>query len=228
MWRTYFNKSTEINHPLIYNYKTNLPVIDSLLRENKKLIDKKPLENTAIVYVHHALQTSINVVHSLVILGAKPSSIFILGKSYSENKEVVSHLKALGVHYIDSSNQIGFGEYKISFRADINNLWVTVEENIEERIKDILIIDHGGHAIQSIPSNIKNNYKLIGIEKTTAGTMGYDKRNKPIIPIINVAGCAAKRILESPLIADAVSAKVASHIKTISHDKVCAVIGYGA
>ena len=80
----------------------NLPVVDNLLKENQHLLRQEPLKNTVIVYVHHALQTSINVINSLLMLGAKPAFIYILGKSYSENKAVVQHLKALGVTYLDS------------------------------------------------------------------------------------------------------------------------------
>ena len=217
-----------IFQPFSSNYMINLPVVDNLLKENQHLLRQEPLKNTVIVYVHHALQTSINVINSLLMLGAKPAFIYILGKSYSENKAVVQHLKALGVTYIDSSAQIGFGEYKRAFKSDINYLWMLVEKHLEDRISDILVLDHGGHAIQSIPQTVKNAYKIIGVEKTTAGTMGYTSENKPDIPIINVAGCAAKRLLESPLIADAVSSKVESIIKTISKEKICAVVGYGA
>lgn len=228
MLLTCFHNQSGIFQPHNSNYMTNLPVVDNLLKENQHLLRQEPLKNTVIVYVHHALQTSINVINSLLMLGAKPACIYILGKSYSENKAVVQHLKALGVTYIDSSAQNGFGEYKRAFKSDINYLWTLVEKHLDDRIKDILVLDHGGHAIQSIPQTVKNSYKIIGVEKTTAGTMGYTSENKPDIPIINVAGCAAKRLLESPLIADAVSSKVESIIKTISKEKICAVVGYGA
>lgn len=228
MSQTCINNQSDISHPLYSNYMTYLPVVDNLLKENQHLLRQEPLEKTVIVYVHHALQTSINVVNSLLMLGAKPACIYILGKSYSENKAVVAHMKALGVTYIDSSDQTGFGEYKRAFKSDIKYLWTLVEKHLDSRIKDILVLDHGGHAIQAIPKKILSSYNIIGIEKTTAGTMGYDAENKPNIPIINVAGCAAKRLLESPLIAHAVSSKVKSIIKTISKEKVCAVIGFGA
>ncbi|WP_165475072.1 NAD(P)-dependent oxidoreductase [Legionella yabuuchiae] len=225
---TCFHNQPRISQSLNSNHMTNLPVVDNLLKENQHFLRQEPLKNTVIVYVHHALQTSINVINSLLMLGAKPAYIYILGKSYSENKAVVKHLKALGITYIDSSDQIGFGEYKRAFQSDINHLWTLVEKHMDDGIKDILVLDHGGHAIQSIPQTIKSSYRIIGIEKTTAGTMGYTLENKPDIPIINVAGCAAKRLLESPLIADAVSFKVGSIIKTISKEKICAVVGYGA
>jgi len=228
MLLTCFHNQPDISQSINSNYMTNLPVVDNLLKENQHLLRQEPLKNTVIVYVHHALQTSINVINSLLMLGAKPACIYILGKSYSENKAVVQYMKALGITYIDSSDQIGFGEYKRAFQSDINYLWKLVEKHLDDRIKDILVLDHGGHAIQSIPQTIKSSYQIIGIEKTTAGTMGYTSENKPDIPIINVAGCAAKRILESPLIADAVSSKVEPIIKTISKEKICAVIGYGA
>ena len=55
-----------------------------------------PLKNTAIVYIHHPLLTSISVVNSLLQLGAQPKNLFILGKKYSECPAVVQELMRYG------------------------------------------------------------------------------------------------------------------------------------
>ena len=62
-----------------------LPVMDALL--NKALAKGKHdvLSKTAIYYVHHPLQTSINVIDSIIQLGAKPSNIFIFWESVIQN-----------------------------------------------------------------------------------------------------------------------------------------------
>ena len=216
------------SHSLYCNYMTNLPVLDNFLKNYQSFLMDIPLKNTVIVYIHHALQTSLNVISSLLMLGANPSNIYVVGKSYSENKEVVAKIKKMGINYQDSSSQKGYGKYKASFIYDIEQLWKKVQCGLTNNIQDVLILDHGGHAISNIPRSIKENYSIIGIEKTTAGTMKYNKDNKPNIPIINVAGCAAKRWLESPLIAEAIAKKSTDLIDSISEDKKCAVIGFGA
>ena len=133
MQPTCFYDQPNLSEFLNKNYMTNLPVVDKLLSEYQHLLKQEPLKNTVIVYIHHALQTSISVINSLLMLGAKPSHIYILGKSYSENKDVVKHLKALGVNYIDSSFQSGYGEYKQGFEADINHLWALVQMNLDAK-----------------------------------------------------------------------------------------------
>ena len=161
---------------------TNLPVLDNFLKNYQSFLMDIPLKNTVIVYIHHALQTSLNVISSLLMLGANPSNIYVLGKSYSENKEVVAKIKKMGINYQDSSSQKGYGKYKASFIYDIEQLWKKVQCGLTNNIQDVLILDHGGHAISNIPRSIKENYSIIGIEKTTAGTMKYNKDNKPNIP----------------------------------------------
>lgn len=204
-----------------------LPVLMEFLSDHTSLLNEKPLKNTVIVYIHHALQTSINVLSSLILLGAKPHNIYVLGKSYSENKDVVSKIREMGIKYLDCSPQKAYGGYQESFTQDIKTLWSLVENNLHDDIKDVMVLDHGGHAIANIPKKIMG-FPVIGIEKTSAGTMQYNEENKPSIPLINVAGSAAKRWLESPLIAQAIVNKMANSINTISDSSVCAVIGHGA
>lgn len=187
-----------------------LPVMDSLL--NKALVKGKHdvLRKTAIYYVHHPLQTSINVIDSIIQLGAKPSNIFILGKRYSECEAVVSSLVQRGVYYQPCSMQTSIGNYASSFIRDINWLWAKLIEQISDDIEEILVLDHGGHAITYLPLMLLEHYKIIGIEKTTAGFIDSDKRGLPPIPMIDVANSAVKKFLESPLIAEAVVSKIMS------------------
>lgn len=216
------------SNKLVTNQEIVLPVLDNFLARYPHLLDTLPLKNTLIVYIHHALQTSLNVLTGLERLGANPSNIYVLGKSYSENKHVVSMIKEKGINYQPCSLQVAFGQYQKNFINDIHQLWRLVQQGLSATINDILILDHGGHAVTHIPSEIKDNYPVLGIEKTTAGTFQYTKTNKPNIPLINVASSAAKRWLESPLIAQAITKKIRPTIDAIPNDSLCAVIGFGA
>lgn len=207
-----------------------LPVLDALVKKAFSQTNSLPLKNTAILYIHHPLQTSKTLIESLIELGASPKRIFVLGKSYSESKAVVTSIKALGVFYQANSPQLGLGRFQHSFIRDINLLWSNVLADIsgDSNIKNILIMDHGGHALAFTPAVILENYKIVGIEKTTAGLINPAHNGLPF-PLIEVASSAAKRILESSLIATAVVDKLFSQLPCISGKNLsCGVVGYGA
>ena len=93
--------------------------------------------------------------------------------------------------------QINLGKYSYSFIRDINWLWAQFVASIKkDEIHEILILDHGGHAITYFPPALLNQYKIVAVEKKTAGFMDIDKRGIPPFPIIDVANSAAKRFIE--------------------------------
>jgi S-adenosylhomocysteine hydrolase len=214
----------------------NLPVMDALVKQTKMSLGEKPFERTAFVYIHHPLQTSVNVIYSLMALGAKPEYIHILGKQYSECPQVVSHLKSYNVQYQDNSRQVGLGKFINTFSHDMGKLWGKVEKTlgvdsnsarINSNIENVIIMDHGGHALSYVPADIIEKFNVVGIEKTTAGLAHLNKGGTPLFPIINMATCATKIYLESPLIAEAIVTKLQSLIPIKDPNKTCAVIGYG-
>ncbi len=208
--------------------EARLPVLDALLEKACAEGKEGSLKKTAVFYVHHPLRTSINVINALIYLGTKPGNIFILGKRYSECESVVRALVAKGVHYQPCSIQTGVGQYSFSFIRDINWLWAKLIEELDDEVEEILIMDHGGHAITYLPLMLLKRYKIIGIEKTTAGFINSEQRGLPPIPIIDVANSAAKRFLESPLIAEAVVNKIVSYLPKNINDFVFGVVGLGA
>lgn len=208
-----------------------LPVLNTLLNKALPFIKTDNLKKTAIIYVHHPLLTSVNLIDAIIQLGAKPKNIFVLGKHYSECLSVVEQISQFGVHYETCSPQVGLGRFSHSFIRDINWLWKNVLTQVQKdkEIEEILILDHGGHALTFIPQQILQNYKVIGIEKTTGGLVNMEKQGfSPPFPIIGVANCAAKKILESPLIAEAVVKKLLPLIPIDSPNLICGVVGFGA
>lgn len=206
----------------------HLPVLDALLARQNLSETKKVLEKTLIYYVHHPLQTSINIVDSLVTLGARYSNIFILGKRYSQCDDVVSALIQRGVHYQPCSMQMKIGQYATSFIRDINWLWLKLLQHLNPEIENILVLDHGGHAVKFLPPEILEHYRVIGIEKTSAGLFGLDKYGNPPFPLIDVANSTAKRHFESPLIAKAVVDKLFDSLPLAEGKLHYGVAGLGA
>jgi S-adenosylhomocysteine hydrolase len=199
-----------------------------------KLSEKyqKPLTNTAVFYVHHSLQTTVPVINALLNFGVKPQRFFAIGKSYSDCPEVTEACIKLGIHYQHNSRQTGLGKYVHSFIADINALWSKVESCLEQEkdVQEVLILDHGGYALQFTPANILEKYKVVGLEKTTGGVINFESLPPPF-PVITVATCAAKKVLESPLIANSIVNKIC-YLMPIINDQnvsvVCGIVGSGA
>ncbi|PHH57237.1 NAD(P)-dependent oxidoreductase [Coxiella burnetii] len=101
--------------------------------------------------------------------------------------------------------------------------------HVEDKdVDEILILDHGGYALSFIPEQILRKYKVIGVEKTTAGLINLDAQGLPPFPLLGVANCAAKKILESPLIAEAIVKKLLPLIPIKENNLTCGVIGYGS
>lgn len=206
---------------------THLPLLEKLI--HRVLIKNQfSLKNVGIVYIHHPLKTSVNLVDSMLRLGAKPKNIFILGKKYSECKTVVQQISKYGVHYQPCSDQLGLGQYNYSFTRDINLLWQKVGDSLGKDIKNLLILDHGGYATSFIPVPLFKQCKVIAVEKTTAGLIKFKDQGLPPFPLISVADCATKKILESPLIAEAVVNKLLTLLPKNPERITCGIIGFGA
>jgi S-adenosylhomocysteine hydrolase len=220
-----------INNPS-FKFFTNpslvyLPLLEKLI--HRVLIKKQfSLKNVGIVYIHHPLKTSVNLVDSMLRLGAIPKNIFVLGKKYSECKTVVQQICKYGVHYQPCSDQLGLGQYNYSFTRDINLLWKEVGDNLGKDIKNLLILDHGGYATSFVPAPLLKQYKVIAVEKTTGGLIKFKDQGLPPFPLISVADCAAKKVLESPLIADAVVNKLLTLLPKNPERITCGIIGFGA
>lgn len=207
----------------------DLPVLNSLVASTLSNFKEPPLKKTAVFYVHHALQTSVNLVEGIIELGARRHNIFVLDKHYSKCPDVADKIADLGVYYQPCSAQTSLGGFSNSFIRDINWLWLKVSEKLDADIEEILILDHGGHALSYIPYPLLEKYKVVGVEKTTGGLINLDgRRSLPPFPVINVAGCAAKKVLESPLIAQAVVTKLLPLFPLASENLTCAVVGYGS
>lgn len=209
----------------------HLPVLDALVKRILANSNTLLLKRTAIVYIHHALYSSLPVLRANFELGVSPQNTFVLDKHYSECKEVVAKTIGLGVHYQSCSAQIGLGKFSHSFTRDINYLWYKVMNDLKSKkgntVDNLIIMDHGGHALAFIPAPILEDFNVIGIEKTTAGLINPNTMGLPF-PIIEVASCAAKKILESPFIAEAVVEKLSPLIPIKNNNLTCGVVGCGA
>ena len=190
------------------------------------------MANTAVLFIGHALQTTYNVVETILNMGVPAGQMVMTGKSYSQNNEVVEAIKTLGVSYLNPSSSMP-GKFNIGFDRDIHNLWALLETIISEKsnIENVIVLDHSGKGVQYMPPSM--GLPTIGIAKTTADVFMHEKSGVSI-PVINMAQSCVKKKLESPMIAQAVLHKI-NHVipELLSQTKhtekpTCGVLGAGA
>jgi len=211
------------------NVITGLFLLDALLN-NKKLLHECSLNDTVVICAHHALKTLDNLLIALFYLGMRPENTFILTKFYSDYQPIITRIKNYGIYYQEHLVSSKLGEFEELFLSETRLLWEEVVKRLDKQhsIRNILIIDHGGYANSTIPIKLLYKFKVIGLEKTTGGIINFAQQKRSFLfPIINVAGCAAKKFLESALIADAVVNKLSPVIPVATKTTNCGIVGYG-
>jgi len=183
------------------------------------------LSDITFVCVQHLLFTTIDLIKALIILGAKPNNIHIMGKIYSSCPLVIEELTSLGVIYYPSSSPSRYGHFEYYFNGDIINMWSNITTDIiTKSITKIIILDDGSKAISNIPQFLSENYKIFAVEQTSSGVAHLKKKNIRF-PVINVAYSAAKQLLEAPMIAKAVVNKLDKFLPLFP--TTCGVVGLG-
>jgi len=207
-------------------FSEDLPVLDAII-ETITIKGGLYLEEVAFVCVQHLLYTTFSLLKALIRLGASPDNIHVMGKPYSSCSQVIDKLVSEGYHYYLNSPQVSLGGFACSFTQDIKAMWQSIFENLQQKkIRFIIILDDGGNCLINVPSYIIEKYSLIGVEQTISG-LNHPLINHISCPLIEVASSAAKQLVESPMIAEAVSKKV-SNIFSLSEKRLsCAVVGLG-
>lgn len=204
-----------------------LPVLASIIKAFP-LKEMVCLESVAFVCVQHLLFTTLNLIDSLIQLGAYPDNIHIMGKPYSTCSQVVNKLTLRGCHYYPNSPQKKIGCFSECFVQDIEQMWHNIYNHLKKKkIKLIVILDDGGSCLANVPSYISKKYSLVGIEQTTSGLTDIRMRQLSF-PVVEVASSAAKQLVESPMIAEAVVKKLSKVLPMNQSRLSCGVVGIGA
>jgi S-adenosylhomocysteine hydrolase len=207
---------------------TDLPVLNAIVNalKNEAVC---PFGDILFVCVQHLLDTTLSLLEAMVQLGSQPSNIHIMGKLYSSSQEVIDKIIVLGYQYHYSSQQKELATFKECFKRDMSRMWEEVCIELHHRqIKQIIILDDGGMCITSIPAELTQKYRVIGVEQTSSG-LAHIARYQPCFPIIEVSSSAAKQVIESHMIADTVEYKLIPVLPFLKmKPAICAVIGLGA
>ena len=176
-----------------YNY----PILRRILDFYK---DKtKDTSEIIVVACQHILEPQANMFEKLIGFGLKPENIFVLGKAYSTNKDVMSYIdRELKIRIIQPAfnNKLTFDE------QHINNCKIFLE-GLKEKIgcaERVIVLDDGAELISQYINKFPNDTKGVCIEQTSSGFRKLEKI-KISLPVINVARSTVKLTQESPFIA---------------------------
>jgi hypothetical protein len=204
----------------------HLPVVEGMIGLFEPL-ERDMLQETCFVCLQHLIESNGSMIEALLRAGAKPDQFFIGGKFYSTHDATWKSLRDLGATTVSHVKQPRSWRYTQRVREEVGRLWqFAIVAVLEKRLKRVIVLDDGGFCLRSIPSELLRLVPIFGIEQTTSGV---NLRKLPaMVPIIQVATAAAKKELESPLIAEAVAAKMKVLRCDPNNDMVVGIAGIGS
>ena len=202
-----------------------LPLIERLTQ----LFDDLNLENTLVISVQHLCSTTEVLFDALLDLNLDPENLYVVGKCYSTNPEVLVRLRKKGINALFSSSSFNCS---VPFDVDFDR---NVDEMIKQVISSndlfsferIIILDDGGHLLERAHALLPKGLPVVGIEQTSSGFNRMKDKNLPF-PVINLARSWLKLEYESPIIISLVLRKLKEKIDQLdsSVNKVL-LIGFG-
>lgn len=210
---------------------TGMQLIDELYRQipNHLLAEAMVIcKNSNLFCVQHLLETEVPVFKGLVnLLGMNPQNMFVAGKCYSTFPQAVQQIKKMGIYVEPTLMHNAVGDYRKTTQETLLKLWGKF--SLSHQNDTIIVLDEGGRSIENIPHNLLSTNTIIGIEQTQAGINNGVALNQPI-PMVMSATSAVKKLIEAPLIANAVATRLFSKIKSIKHsaNPVYGIVGVGA
>jgi len=195
-------------------------VLEQLLKNHQT---QKKLDEFYIIAVQHLLRSTGSLFETVIRYGIIPQHIFVTGKIYSTNFETSVKLKKLGINVIESTVPDKLGYYISFLENDVKFMWKELIKALTPGAK-IIILDDGGFVLKNVPDEVLLKYKVFGIEQTTSG-IRLQKSFKNF-PVIHVATSAAKRIIEPPIVSEAVKIQLGMKIREL-RPKAVGIIGFG-
>ncbi len=176
-----------------------------LLDYTSELFKKTNFDNVLLIAIQHILETNLVMFEYLFAKGLKPQNVFLLGKCYSTNKEILEKFQKKGVYVHDGSLKFNSHlSFDSQFESEIKDFYKTIVKKVNfADYEKVLIVDDGAMLLYSENPLIESFSNFIGIEQTSSG-YNKIKKIKLKFPVINVARSDAKLVHESPFIAEKV------------------------
>jgi len=191
------------------------------------------------VGLQHLFGSTASLVKSIIKGRIEARNVFMLGKPYSANGDVVRFMEeswGFWVHEDSCEQAVGReNDREMDRRIDdmLERLRIAMRMQPEKRGK-VLLIDDGGRAIRAIHSakfrDIRERF--VCVEQTRAGIRHLEQIELRV-PVVNVAESWVKLEHESPLIAESVNVELSGKLAAmlaagIPVGRRALVIGFGA
>jgi S-adenosylhomocysteine hydrolase len=228
-WRTDDQTSEDVLCP-------RLPVLDFLHDEIGGLDESI----RGLFGLQHLLGSTASLIDSLTKDQIEASDVFLLGKPYSTNKQVMRRLSVDRGYWvypfstmqpIDQAND-DVMDRRIEAALSVCQKWM--QQIPEDETSRVLLIDDGGRAIRLLhtPQYEDIAHRFTCVEQTRCGIRTIEDLELRV-PVINVAESWVKLEHESPLIAESVKNELSKKLTAmeaagIDTGDTALIIGYGA
>ena len=190
-----------------------LPVLDAAYHHLIARSDQPDFSKTLFICGEHLLETTVSLLEMYIKLGAKPENIYVTGKTYSNNAQVIEQLNQLKIQHIPNDEQDTLGAFSGGYDCDIAEMLKKISDrfknNLERsRIDGVIVADDGGHVLEKIrlTKAFRVLFKhIVGIEQTSSGVAAAKETQ---YPVIELATCATKNLLEPKMVSDAIAKRV--------------------
>lgn len=202
----------------------SLPLFEETAKILRGSLEGQNIGEINFVCRQHHLASTIKLYEFLRSLG----NVHASGKVYSFNPAVEETMRHLGVNIVPITKPIRPGYYYESSVSSAKRLWGNVCKGIRDTTQ-IIVLSDGGDLFATMPRHLKLTYPMAGVEQTRGGLYSIALQEE-LFPIVDVAGSAAKREIESQLIANAIVKKIIAYLPELATNKklVCGIIGNGA
>lgn len=164
------------------------------------------LSNYIIYSCQHLLEPQLEMYKKLIEFGFLPKNIFVLGKIYSSNYEIINEMKQLGLSVEQPELKIG------GFNSQHTDNCKKIISGISDQNINI-ILDDGASLIEEGKKISKNI--LFAVEQTSSGFRKLEGKDYSF-PIFNVARSKTKLTQESPLIGRLIADRIEDYLENLN------------
>jgi hypothetical protein len=216
----------------------HLPVLDHLQRQ----VGPVDRSTAGFFGLQHLLGSTATLIDTVVRGRITPSGVFLLGKPYSANRDVVKFLSDCRGYYVHPQSleqplgRPNDDQMDDRIKSVLNSCrrWLGERGDAAGPGNRMLLIDDGGRAIRMLHTAEYEDIcgRFACVEQTRAGIRAIEDIDLRI-PVVNVAESWVKLEHESPMIAESVNCElirqlVAMENACIQTGHTALIIGYGA
>ena len=164
----------------------------------------KPFRGYICIFIQHLLGSNLSLIRSLEKGGIEKNKLYIIGKAYSSNDDVLEYLKNKGYNYKNPIQGYSIDTcYDEIFKNEIRE---TLFKVLESSNLPVLLIDDAAKGICIVHEKpfLKHISRFKCVELTTRGIRELRKLELKC-PVVDVASSYAKRNVESVIIAESMT-----------------------